>query len=119
LVKIRGKQIKQKVEARDLAEARRKLREFRRDQEKIDPDAGRLTVEALCDKFTAAMSFQAPKTIKRKEDIIKRIRAKWEGVQARTVKKSEILTWLGSFKFAGHVNEPVSLPTTRFREIKK
>ncbi len=99
LVKIRGKQIKQKLAARDLAEARRKLREFKNDQAKVDPAAGRITVDALCDKFTAAMTSQAPKTIKRKGDIIKRIRAKWAGVQARVVKKSEIQTWLASFKF--------------------
>jgi integrase len=99
LLKIRGKQIKQKLKAHDLAEARRKLRDFKSDQARIDPEAGRITVDALCDKFTAAMSSQAPKTIKRKGDIIKRIRSKWEGVQARTVKKSEIQTWLASFKF--------------------
>ena len=47
LVKIRGKQIKQKLKARDLAEARRKLRDFKSDQAKIDPEAGRITVDAL------------------------------------------------------------------------
>jgi len=99
LVKIRGKQIKQKLKAHDLAEARRKLRDFKAEREKIDPEAGRITVDALCDRFTAAMCSQAPKTIKRKEDIIKRVRAKWQGVQARAVKNSEIKTWLASFKF--------------------
>jgi hypothetical protein len=42
----------------------------------------------LCDRFAAAMSSQAAKTIKS----IKRIRAKWEGVQARRVVNSEIKT---------------------------
>ena len=97
--KMRSKQIKQRLKVRDLAESRRKLREFKTDQAKIDPEAGRISVDALCDRFTATMSAQAPKTIKRKGDIVKRIRAKWEGVQARSVKKSEVLTWLASFKF--------------------
>jgi len=56
LVKIRGKQIKQMLKARDLAEARRKLRNFKNDQARIDPEAGSITVDALCDRFTAAMS---------------------------------------------------------------
>jgi hypothetical protein len=99
LVKIRGKQIKQKLKARDMIEARRKLRDFKNDQARIDPEAGRITVDALCDRFTSSMSAQAAKTIKRKEDIIKRVRAQWKGVQARTVKKSDVLTWLASFMF--------------------
>ncbi len=67
--KIRGKQIKHKLDARDLSEARRKLREFKRDQEKIAPEVERIAVDALCDKFTAAMSAQAPKTIKTNTDV--------------------------------------------------
>jgi integrase len=99
LVKIRGKQIKRSLDTDSLPEARRKLRDFKNEQAQIDPEAGRVTVDSLCDRFTASMASQAAKTIKRKEDIIKRIRAKWEGVQARRVKKSDILTWLASFRF--------------------
>lgn len=99
LVKIRGKQIKRTLKTTNLPEARRKLRDFKNEQARIDPEAGRVTVDALCDRFTAAMSAQAPKTIKRKTDIIKRIRAQWKGIQARNVKKSDVLTWLASFDF--------------------
>jgi hypothetical protein len=95
LVKIRGKQIKQSLKIDNLPEARRKLRDFKTEYTKIDPEAGRITVDALCDRFAAAMSSQAAKTIKS----IKRIRAKWEGVQARRVVNSEIKTWLASFAF--------------------
>jgi hypothetical protein len=34
-----------------------------------------------------------------KSDIIKRIRSKWQRVPGRQVKKSDVLTWLASFKF--------------------
>jgi hypothetical protein len=65
LVKIRGKQIKQNIRTDHLPEARRKLRDFKNDQARIDPEAGRITVEALCNRFTASMAAQAAKTVKR------------------------------------------------------
>jgi integrase len=99
LVKIRGKQIKRSLDTDSLPEARRKLRDFKNEQARIDLEAGRVTVDALCDHFTAAMSAQAPKTIKRKGDIVKRVRVKWKGVQARRIVNSNIKTLLASFKF--------------------
>jgi len=41
LAKIRGKQIKRSRETDNLAHARRELKDFRRDQEKVDPFGGR------------------------------------------------------------------------------
>src|ERR1700678_3619642 len=92
LVKIRGKQIKRSLDTDNLPEARRKLRDFKNEQARTDPDAGRLTVNALCDRYVASVAHQAPRTVRRKGDIIKRIRARWGELQARKVKKSDILT---------------------------
>jgi hypothetical protein len=39
LLKIRGKQIKRSLKTNNLPEARRKLKDFRRDQERIDSTA--------------------------------------------------------------------------------
>jgi hypothetical protein len=50
IIKIRGKQIKRCLKTDHISEARRKLQEFRRDQEKIDTSAGRVTVAALCER---------------------------------------------------------------------
>ena len=99
LLKIRGKQIKRKLDAKTLTIARRKLKDFRNEQEQIDPEAGRITVENLCERYLATVGHQAPRTVRRKEDIVKRIRSKWGTLQARKVKKSDILTWLASFGF--------------------
>jgi integrase len=99
LVKIRGKQIKQSLKTANLPEARRKLTDFKNDQARIDPEAGRLTVTALCDRFAAASAHQAARTARRKSDILKRIRTHWGDTQARKVKKSDVMTWLASFDF--------------------
>jgi integrase len=98
LVKIRGKQIKQSLKTSDLPEARRKLRDFKSDQARIDPDAGRITVSALCDRLEGGLS-QSPKTLEKKKLVFSRIRDHWANVQARKVKKSDIKLWLASFSF--------------------
>jgi hypothetical protein len=56
LVKIRGKQIKQSLKTDNLPEARRKLRDFKTEYTKIDPEAGRITVEvrSLCRRHVIA-----------------------------------------------------------------
>ena len=94
LVKVRGKQIKRSLDADNLPTARRKLKDFKRELERIDPDAGRLDVEELCNRYLATITHQAPKTIRRKSDIVTRIKRRWKGIAARKVRKSEILAWL-------------------------
>jgi hypothetical protein len=90
LVKVRGEQIKRSLVTDNLPTARRKLKDFKRDQERVDPDAGRFSVEALCDRYFATIAHQAPKTIRRKAEIITRLKARWRAVAANKVKKSEI-----------------------------
>jgi hypothetical protein len=77
LVKIRGKQIKQKLKADGMPEARTKLRDSKNKRAQVSPGAGRITVDALCVLFPAAMSAQAPKTIKREKDIIAAFAPSW------------------------------------------
>ena len=112
LVKVRGKQIKRSLETDYLAEARRKLKDFRNDIERVDPNAGRVTVVALADRYLATISHQAPKTVRRKQDIVVRIKAKWPLSIAAEVKKSEILTWLSAFSF-GEVSYNLHLECIR------
>src|SRR5712675_2015276 len=77
ILKIRGKQIKRSLKTDDLSEARRKLRDFKIDQTKIDPLAGKMTVAALCNRQLNIIKNQAPKTVRRKTDILQLIRRKW------------------------------------------
>ena len=56
LLKMRGKQIKRSLKTDQLSEARRKLRIFRDEQSRVDPESGKVTVDGLCDRFLEAMS---------------------------------------------------------------
>lgn len=99
ILKIRGKQIKRSLRTDDLAEARRKLRDFKTEQAQIDPHAGRMTVTALCDLQFKIIAGQAPKTVRRKTDILNLINQNWGQADIGRVKPSEIKSWLGSFTF--------------------
>jgi integrase len=112
LLKVRGKQIKRSLGTDNLPTARRKLKDFKREQERIDPDAGRISVEELCGRYLTTITHQAPKTVRRKVDIVRRIKERWERVSGAKVKKSEVLAWLSSFDFGG-VSYNLHLETIR------
>jgi len=99
LLKIRGKQIKRSLKTDHLPEARRKLRDLKNDQARIDPLAGKMTVSALCDRQLNIVKNQAPRTVRRKSDILELIRRRWKDTDASRVKPSEIKSWLASFPF--------------------
>ena len=44
---------------------------------RVDPDAGKITVEALADRYLATVQHQAPATVRKKKDIAQRIKDKW------------------------------------------
>ena len=55
LVKVRGKQFKSSLKTDNLAEARRKLKDYRNDIGRIDPNRGKITVEGLADLYLATV----------------------------------------------------------------
>jgi hypothetical protein len=57
LLKIKGKQIKRSLKTGHLPEARRKLDDFRRDQERIDTSAGKVTVAGQLPPSTEPFPF--------------------------------------------------------------
>lgn len=59
-VKVRGKQFKSSFKTDDLAEAHRKQKDYRNDIGRVDPDAGKITVEALADRYLATVESQSP-----------------------------------------------------------
>jgi integrase len=116
LVKVRGKQFKSSLKTDNLAEARRKLKDFRNDIGRIDPDAGKITVEALADRFLATVQHQAPATLRKKIDITRRIKDKWGVLQAKDLKKSQVMAWLASFKFgSGSRNKHLRIVRAMFK----
>jgi site-specific recombinase XerD len=56
LIKHHGKQIRRSLETTDLPHARRKLAEFKRDLEHIDPTLTRRTLESQAEKFLETVS---------------------------------------------------------------
>jgi integrase len=112
LVKVRGKQIKRSLRTKVLAEARRKLRDFKADLARMDPEAGRITLASLCDRYLETVQHQSPKTIRRKEDIVQRIKQHWRETPAGKVRKSDVLGWLAEFSF-GECSYNLHLGTIR------
>lgn len=112
LVKIRGKQIKRSLRTKMLPEARRKLRDFKADLSRMDPEAGRITLAALSDRYLDTVRHQSPKTIRRKEDIVRRIKQHWGEIPAGKVRKSDVLGWLADFSF-GECSYNLHLGTIR------
>jgi integrase len=112
LVKIRGKQIKRSLGTKVLPEARRKLRDFKSDLARMDPEAGRITLGSLCDRYFATVQHQSPKTVRRKSDIVARIKRHWGETPAGKVRKSDVLGWLAKFSF-GPVSYNLHLGTIR------
>jgi integrase len=101
-IKKAGKEIRQSLRTTDRALAKRKLADLQRDLGRIDLSAGRITLAELCDRYLTTIAHQRPKTIKRKRDIVKRIKADWPGgaeIQAGKVVPSQILAWLAAYKF--------------------
>lgn len=99
VVRLNGKQFKSSLETKSLPEARRKLRDYRKDLSRLDPSLARLSVKELCDRYLLTVKHQAAGTVRQKKEICGRIKKQWGEVRARDLKKSQILTWVSSFEF--------------------
>jgi integrase len=99
VVRLNGKQFKSSLETKSLPEARRKLRDYRNDLNRLDPSLARLSMKELCDRYLLTVKHQAAGTVRQKKEICGRIKKEWGEVRARDLKKSQILTWLSSFEF--------------------
>jgi integrase len=102
LVKHEGKQKRQSLKTVILEEAKRKLRDLQVDLGKVDASQGRLTLEELCNRYLATIQNQAPATVRRKTDILNRLKADFpagKGVQVAKIKPSEVQTWVARYNF--------------------
>jgi integrase len=97
-----GKLIRRSLETTDKVLARRKLADFRRDIGRMDPSAGRVALSTLSQRYLATCTNQAAKTLRRKQDIVARIKQDWPGgwdVAVTKVKPSDVATWLAGYDF--------------------
>ena len=101
-IRVEGKEIKRSLETTDPALARRKLADFRNEQRQIDRSQGKLTLDALCDRYSQTVGHQKPKTVERKIAIVRRIIADWPTgrlIQVAKIRPSECDAWLSCYRF--------------------
>jgi integrase len=94
VLKVKGKQFKSSLKTKDLAEARRKLRDKRTELEVTAPGAGKVTVRQVCEKYLETVKDQAESTRVNKEIMLKKAQQHWGDLPVRNLKKSDILQWL-------------------------
>jgi integrase len=101
-IRVEGKEIKRSLQTTDRELARRKLADFRQEQRQIDRSAGKLTLDALCDRYLQMVQRQKPKTVERKTFIAGRIKNDWPTgrlTQVAKIKPSECDVWLSRYSF--------------------
>jgi integrase len=101
-LKIRGKQIWKSLRTCDRAHAGRELAKFKQDQRSLDRSKGKVTLAELCDAYLRTARHQRPKTLERKELIVRRIKSNWPTgplTQVSQVKPSDIKEWLARYRF--------------------
>lgn len=101
-IRVEGKEIKRSLGTTDPALARRKLAEFKNEQRQIDRSQGKLTLDALCDRYLLTIQHQKPKTVERKTFIVGRIKSDWPTgrlTQVAKIKPSDCDAWLSRYSF--------------------
>ena len=100
-----GKEIRRSLRTTDRASAQRALAWAKQEREQIDPAQGKLTLAELCDRYSATIQHQKPKTIERKSLIVRRIKSHWPTgrlTQVAKVKPSHVDLWISRYCFGPH-----------------
>jgi integrase len=100
-----GKEIRRSLRTTDRASAQRALAWLKQERDEIDPTQGKLTIAELCDRYSATVQHQKPKTIERKALIIQRIKTQWPTgrlTQVAKVKPSHVDHWISRYRFGPH-----------------
>ena len=94
---VRGKEIRRSLATTDWQLAKRRLRDLRKDLEKLDNEAAHVTVKAYLETFLASSQNKSKSTRQKFEAIAKRMHEEWPdgtGRKLRDVKPSDVLRWL-------------------------
>lgn len=99
---LRGKEFTRSLRTTDRALAQRRLTDFRREQERLDPSAGKVTLGALVELYRASLRSQnlKPRTWEDKERMLNRIRDDWPGgrfTPLQEIKASDCDRWLARY----------------------
>jgi integrase len=97
-----GKEIRCSLETADRKLAERHLARKKEEQSQIDRAQGKLTLEALSDRYLKTVRHQKPKTIERKTFIVGRLKTDWPTgklTQVAKIKPSDVDVWLSRYRF--------------------
>jgi integrase len=100
-----GKEIRRSLRTTDRASAQCALAWAKQERDQIDPAQGKLTLAELCDRYSATIQHQKPKTIERKALIIHRIKSHWPTgklTQIAKIKPSHVDLWISRYRFGPH-----------------
>ncbi|HLC14500.1 MAG TPA: hypothetical protein VJK31_14710 [Chthoniobacterales bacterium] len=97
-----GKEVRRSLRTTDRDLAKRLAFDARGEAAIVDPEAGKITLASLCDKYLATVGHQARKTLAQKTYVCDRIKKEWPGgsqVLIRKVLPSQIQTFLSKYSF--------------------
>ena len=103
LIKFRGKQIRRSLGTHDLALARRKVHDLRRDLELTDPELAHRTLESQAERFLPTLS-GTPSTLKKARRYVNDLLTGWPKKSSRLlskIRKGNCEQWLASL---GHLS---------------
>jgi integrase len=95
-VRFRGRLVRRKLDTTDVATAKRKLSDFRRDLERTDATKGNTSFAAALDDYSATLT-GAQSTLEDKHAIIEKLKATLFGcgtLPLRSLRASQIEAWL-------------------------
>jgi integrase len=95
-VRFKGKLYRKKLNAGDLALAKRKLREFKNDLERTDATKGNTSFAKVLDDYAETLT-GAKTTLENKRAIVAKLKQTWFGIDSlplRTIKPSQVTGWL-------------------------
>jgi len=96
-VSTKGKEIRRSLKTKDCDLAKRRLRDFRKELERVDSDAANMRLSELLTAYLATSQHKSKSTFQKYEAIARRIREEWpDGAEGkvRDVKPSTVLQWL-------------------------
>src|SRR2546430_6674065 len=101
-IKVGGKEIKRFLRTTDPALARRNLAVLKDELRQTDRSQGRVTLAELADRYLETIRHQKPKTIERKNYIIRRVKQDWPSgalTQLTRIRPSDLDLWLSRYHF--------------------
>jgi hypothetical protein len=82
-----GKEVRRSLRTTDRDLAKRLAFDARGEAAIVDPEAGKITLASLCDKYLATVGHQARKTLAQKTYVCDRIKKEWPGGSQVLIRK--------------------------------